>query len=118
MRSTTLGFLVASLATIATARYQIGGIDFQDGQPIPARRNINDLQKEAGPQWDLYIQALSNLQSRNSDTETSYFQIAGIHGLPFIEWDNAGARRGNGWLGYCPHGVSCLDQRCLQRILY
>jgi hypothetical protein len=29
----------------------------------------------------------------------------GIHGKPFVEWNGGGGRRGNEWLGYCPHGV-------------
>lgn len=36
----------------------------------------------------------------------SYFQIAGIHGQPYIQWNNTGKQVGDGWLGYCPHGVS------------
>jgi len=42
----------------------------------------------------------------------SYFQIAGIHGLPYIPWDNATSDEGwnarsdarNAWGGYCVHG--------------
>lgn len=30
----------------------------------------------------------------------------GIHGKPYIQWNNAGAETSNGWEGYCPHGVS------------
>lgn len=30
----------------------------------------------------------------------------GIHGLPYIEWQNGGPYRATGWAGYCPHGVS------------
>jgi tyrosinase len=34
----------------------------------------------------------------------SYFQVAGIHGLPFIPWDNGSAVADWQWGGYCTHG--------------
>ncbi|OAA70216.1 tyrosinase precursor [Akanthomyces lecanii RCEF 1005] len=44
------------------------------------------------------------MQDMDSDDKLSYFQTAGIHGMPYIQWDNAGLRQGSQWLGYCPHG--------------
>ena len=38
--------------------------------------------------------------------QRSWFQIAGIHGKPYVEWNNAGPERSDGWRGYCPHGVN------------
>lgn len=54
---------------------------------------------------DLYIQAIQAMQNMDSDDDLSWFQLAGIHGMPFNEWDGAGPKQGDGWLGYCPHGV-------------
>jgi tyrosinase len=34
----------------------------------------------------------------------SFFQIAGIHGKPYVQWNNAGPANTDGWRGYCPHG--------------
>jgi tyrosinase len=34
----------------------------------------------------------------------SYFQVAGIHGLPFIPWNNVSAVSDWQWGGYCTHG--------------
>jgi len=35
---------------------------------------------------------------------TSYFQVAGIHGLPFISWDGVNPAPGEGVInGYCTH---------------
>ncbi|KAK3333928.1 hypothetical protein B0T19DRAFT_491238 [Cercophora scortea] len=80
------------------------GIDPRTGQR-PARQNINQLYARGGPQWDLYILALSSLQAVNETDELSYFQIAGIHGLPHRAWNGVeqvpGAPSG---AGYCPHG--------------
>ncbi|PFH63361.1 hypothetical protein XA68_12325 [Ophiocordyceps unilateralis] len=72
-------------------------------QAAPLRKNINDFQAEGGPQWSLYNLALSALQRDPDDYLLSYFQIAGIHGLPFIEWNGAGPGVGEAWGGYCPH---------------
>ena len=48
------------------------------------------------------------MQERPQNELTSYFQIGGIHGLPYVAWD---ANRDNGepvsdqgWRGYCTHG--------------
>ncbi|KAJ2972402.1 hypothetical protein NQ176_g7180 [Zarea fungicola] len=74
------------------------------GNPVPLRRSITELAAEAGPQWDLYIQALRSLYDRDTSDPESFFQIAGIHGRPFIEWNNTGPMNTNGWGGYSTHG--------------
>ncbi|PHH80405.1 hypothetical protein CDD82_1771 [Ophiocordyceps australis] len=40
----------------------------------------------------------------DSSDQRSFFQIAGIHGKPYIEYNGAGPRQSTGWAGYCPHG--------------
>lgn len=72
---------------------------------------------KSGPQFDLFMLALSILQDRSQSDPLSYFQIAGtcsffpkdyesdatlgIHGYPSIPWDNVD---GEGtYPGYCPH---------------
>ncbi|RCI12656.1 hypothetical protein L249_0161 [Ophiocordyceps polyrhachis-furcata BCC 54312] len=104
-------YLVLSTALVVLGQrsvqrppFAVGGIPVQRNGPIPPRRNINDLQREAGPEWDLYVQALAAMQRVNEADDLSYFQIAGIHGLPAIEWNNTGPRVGRGFGGYCPHG--------------
>lgn len=32
----------------------------------------------------------------------------GIHGKPFIEWDDSGESKADDWEGYCPHNVCCF----------
>lgn len=34
----------------------------------------------------------------------------GIHGKPYVEWGGTGAQTATGWRGYCPHGVSTVDE--------
>ncbi|KAF4592463.1 tyrosinase 2 [Ophiocordyceps camponoti-floridani] len=80
------------------------------GDFIPVRRNINDLQREGGPQWDLYIQALLAMRQDDPKDTLSWFQVAGIHGLPAIVWNNTGPGiGGRDWPGYCPHGMLLVN---------
>ncbi|KAK3350005.1 hypothetical protein B0T25DRAFT_611078 [Lasiosphaeria hispida] len=81
------------------------GIDVKTGQR-PGRQNINNLYARGGPQWDLYVLALSELQAVNETDALSYFAIAGIHGLPHSAWNGveqvSGAPKNT---GYCPHNL-------------
>lgn len=65
----------------------------------PFRQDINVLQS-SGPAFDLYILALQQFVQQNQTSQLSYYQIAGIHGLPYIEWDGVS---GQYQRGYCPH---------------
>ena len=46
------------------------------------------------------------MQQSPQNELTSYFQIGGIHGLPYIAWDaeNSNPVSEDGWQGYCVHG--------------
>ncbi|KAG8360958.1 hypothetical protein FVEN_g1567 [Fusarium venenatum] len=107
-------FLVAALAVVAgvnpaEAQQQnifITGVPVTGGSAVPARRNINDLINSGGPTLDLYMRAVRSMYDAKETDWKSYFQVAGIHGKPFIQWNGGGGRNGNGWPGYCPHGES------------
>ncbi|KAH6640594.1 hypothetical protein F5144DRAFT_482480 [Chaetomium tenue] len=79
------------------------GINKNTGQ-TPARLNINTLWARGGPQWDLYILALSELQAMNETDELSYFGITGIHGFPHSAWNGVSHVDGAPNTGFCPHG--------------
>ncbi|APA06690.1 hypothetical protein sscle_02g014600 [Sclerotinia sclerotiorum 1980 UF-70] len=69
----------------------------------PFRQNINDLQNNT-PQWSIYIQALQAMQAENEYTNgLSYFQLAGIHGRPYVAWDGVNQAIGAPTTGYCTH---------------
>ncbi|KUJ19215.1 Di-copper centre-containing protein [Mollisia scopiformis] len=51
----------------------------------------------------LYLQALIALQQTSEDELLSWFQIAGIHGRPFIPWDGIEWNPSAPEVGYCPH---------------
>ncbi|KAK3335847.1 tyrosinase precursor [Cercophora scortea] len=74
---------------------------------VPLRRELRDLQKNYPDQFNLYILGLKNLESVDEAQLTSYYQIAGIHGLPFKPWNGVGSNTDwqdtDGFGGYCTH---------------
>ncbi|OHF00261.1 hypothetical protein CORC01_04450 [Colletotrichum orchidophilum] len=100
-----LGILVAAPWRVVTQEYPVvgvkSGVNMRTGE-IPIRRNINNIYEEAGPQWDLYVGALTAMQDANETEPTSYFQVAGIHGQPYMAWSGGGPQSG-AEAGYCPH---------------
>ncbi|KAN0095292.1 Di-copper centre-containing protein [Hyaloscypha variabilis] len=68
----------------------------------PVRRNINEFQNDV-PTWSLYIQALIALQQTPEDDQFSWFQISGIHGRPWYDWDNVHRNPNSSETGYCTH---------------
>ncbi|KAH8658549.1 tyrosinase [Ilyonectria robusta] len=102
-----LSHLVAAIcgsSLVAAQNVPITGAKVASGANAPYRLSIDALQAAGGPQWTLYLRALSQMQKQDATNQLSYFQIAGIHGKPYIQWNNAGAETSNGWEGYCPHG--------------
>lgn len=68
---------------------------------VPQRLEIRRLQQDPY-QWNLYLLGLNRFQNMNQSTQSSYYQIAGIHGRPFIPWDNVAFAPGRTG-GYCTH---------------
>ena len=100
--------LVHSLLFLASACLQLvgavtilgsrAGVNLQTGE-TPLRQDIRILQT-LGPAFDLYILALQQLTKQDQSSPLSYYQVAGIHGLPHIEWDGVSGQYS---AGYCPH---------------
>jgi len=74
------------------------------------RLEINDFVKN-NKFFSLYIQALQAMSTDSQSGLQSFFQIAGIHGLPYVVWDDAtsnqkpkSASPTTEWEGYCTHG--------------
>ncbi|PHH84619.1 hypothetical protein CDD83_1650 [Cordyceps sp. RAO-2017] len=86
--------------------FPIIGVQIKPGKPVPARRDINDLFEERGPEWDLYVLALIAMQDADSADPLSWFQIAAIHGRPALEWNNTGPGIVGNDAGYCFHKQS------------
>ncbi|VDC05544.1 unnamed protein product [Peniophora sp. CBMAI 1063] len=68
------------------------------------RLEINDFIRN-NRQWSLFVQALASLQEDDQSSPTSYYQIAGLYGQPFIRYDGSGNPRPppNTWPGYSIH---------------
>ncbi|KAF2001443.1 Di-copper centre-containing protein, partial [Amniculicola lignicola CBS 123094] len=51
----------------------------------------------------MYLLGLRKLQSKGQGEKLGWYQLAGIHGRPFIPWDGVN-QDGGGGNGYCSHG--------------
>ena len=68
---------------------------------VPNRIEIRELQKSNVP-WNLYLLALRRFQDMDQSDMMSYYQISGIHGRPYTQWDNVPFAEGVQG-GYCTH---------------
>ncbi|MCJ1391703.1 hypothetical protein MMC18_004568 [Xylographa bjoerkii] len=97
-----LFFVVRSIASATFAIKGIhAGVNAVTGQR-PFRQEFSTFQN-AGPAFDLYIQALQQLTQTNQTTMLSYYAVAGIHGYPNVPWDEV-LGDDTGAIGYCTHG--------------
>lgn len=68
---------------------------------IAPRLEINDFIKNE-KYFSLYVQALSSMFAEETDPRVSFFSIGGIHGRPYIDWNQSPADGS----GYCVHATS------------
>ncbi|KAF9695044.1 hypothetical protein EKO04_006774 [Ascochyta lentis] len=69
------------------------------------RLEIRELQRNPDL-FNLYLLGLQRWQNTSQDDKFSYFQVAGIHGRPFLPWDGVSGRAQppEGYKeGYCHH---------------
>ncbi|MCJ1417075.1 hypothetical protein MMC32_003414 [Xylographa parallela] len=96
--------LLFVVRTIASATFAINGVhagvNVLTGQR-PFRQEFSIFQN-AGPAFDLYIQALQQLAQTNQSAMLSYYAVAGIHGYPNMPWDGV-LGDNTGAIGYCTH---------------
>ncbi|KAF3218113.1 hypothetical protein TWF106_007708 [Orbilia oligospora] len=67
---------------------------------VQQRRNWNDFAADRDL-LNLFLCGMEAFQGMDQNSRESYFALAGIHGAPYREWNNAGG--GNAQTGYCPH---------------
>lgn len=85
----------------APATFAVTGINA--GGPLHPRLEIRTLQQNAD-QWNLYLLAMQSFQAMNQSNPLGWYQIAGVHGVPNIPWDNVEANPdAGGAVGYCTH---------------
>ncbi|KAI1290962.1 tyrosinase [Xylaria venustula] len=75
---------------------------------VPVRRDFDEWSTSKDPkdktQFILYLLALKRFQAVDPADRDSYFQIAGIHGYPYVPWDEPSTTQKEiGRKGYCVH---------------
>jgi tyrosinase len=74
---------------------------------VPLRRELRDLQRNFPDQYNLFILGLKSLEGQDGNIQTSYYQIAGIHGMPYKPWNGVGSstnwQNTSRFGGYCTH---------------
>jgi tyrosinase len=66
------------------------------------RKEIHALQADEDA-WNMYLLGLSRFMDVDGRDPMSYYQIAAIHGQPYVAWDNNGPCDGCQPAGYCTH---------------
>ncbi|KJZ73017.1 hypothetical protein HIM_07589 [Hirsutella minnesotensis 3608] len=85
-----------------TAPIVIGKLPLAPDGSVPKRLEIRQMKADRY-KWDLFILALSLIQFVGQDDPLSWYQIAGIHGVPFKPWNGVLPVQGGGQSGYCTH---------------
>ena len=62
------------------------------------------LQQQYPDVFNMFILAMESIQNRDETDDESFFQIAGIHGFPFITWQYPVSAVVNPGNEYCTHG--------------
>ncbi|EGC49733.1 tyrosinase [Histoplasma capsulatum var. duboisii H88] len=93
--------------------YPIQGVQegLGPGSQVPIRRDFNEWsesqERRDQIQVVLFILALREFQATPPDSRDSYFQIAGIHGMPYKSWDEPSLTvQETHRKGYCVHANS------------
>jgi tyrosinase len=66
------------------------------------RKEIHALQADEDA-WNMYLLGLSRFMDVDGRDPMSYYQIAAIHGQPYVAWDNNGPCDDCSPAGYCTH---------------
>ena len=70
---------------------------------MPLRHEIRELQANSPEQWNLYLLGLQALKEVDNNDPKSYYQLAGIHGMPYVPWDGVDGISDFNYGGYCTH---------------
>ncbi|KAM3437318.1 hypothetical protein MY4824_003859 [Beauveria thailandica] len=85
-----------------SAKVIVGRLPLASNGSTPVRLELRDMRKD-GYMWDLYVLALSMFQSVSQEQSLSWYQVAGIHGVPFQPWNGVQPAPGASLSGYCTH---------------
>lgn len=72
-----------------------------NGRVSAPRLEIRQLKQNAD-QWNLYLLGMERFMAKDKNDRLSYYQVVGIHGRPFVTWNNFPTPLLN-QAGFCPH---------------
>ncbi|KAF2639969.1 Di-copper centre-containing protein [Massarina eburnea CBS 473.64] len=83
----------------------IAGLGDPNDTTVYPRLEIRQLEKNT-VQWNVFLLGLQRFQNVSQEDKLSYFQIAGIHGRPWVAWDGVEGDpdEKSQHNGYCQHG--------------
>ncbi|SPQ18279.1 b447e784-f57a-40e5-89a7-874d54feefc1 [Thermothielavioides terrestris] len=96
------GFDVRTRMKRQLGQLQATVVQDKSGGDIYVRQEIRQLEQDRDV-WTLYILGLSMMQFTDQSSPTSYYGIAGIHGMPHQTWGGVKPVPGSEDTGYCTH---------------
>ncbi|RAR16566.1 di-copper centre-containing protein [Stemphylium lycopersici] len=100
-----LNFTNGSSCGVAKADDSYFSVVGVQGTGVHPRQELRELQKDT-ELWNIFLQAFARFQAMDQTEKISYYQVAGIHGVPFQPWDKVTGEPGQEMMGYCPHTSS------------
>jgi len=108
--STTTTTQAATTATFAASPVQttavngIINVPALTGSTVYPRLEVRQMQSQQPNQWTLFLLAMRNWQLEQQNSPSSYYSIAGIHGVPHNSYNNVNQCNNCGGAdGYCTH---------------
>ncbi|THZ10344.1 Di-copper centre-containing protein [Aureobasidium pullulans] len=83
----------------APAKIPVTGVT---GNGIQPRLELRTMQQQYPDMFNVFLLGLRSFMQVDQSDPLSYYQIAGIHGRPYVPWDGIGTAPGFGG-GYCTH---------------
>lgn len=69
---------------------------------VQPRLELRQLQNNVD-QWNIFLLGMKRFQETDQSDMNSYYQIAGIHGRPYVPWNDSPPKAGVTSPGYCMH---------------
>ncbi|KAG9672204.1 Di-copper centre-containing protein, partial [Aureobasidium melanogenum] len=83
----------------STGKIPVTGVT---GNGIQVRMELRTMQQQYPDMFNVFLLGLRSFMQMDQSDPLSYYQIAGIHGRPYVPWDDIGTAPGFGG-GYCTH---------------
>lgn len=93
-----------AITGVCSTRTGSDGTCDSNGRVSAPRLEIRQLAQNAD-QWNLYLLAMERFQAKDKNDRLSYYQVVGVHGRPFVTWNNFPTPLVN-QAGFCPHSMT------------